>query len=239
MLIDVRADIAAATRSLNEIERKQIPFATALAMTKTAFQARDDLKAEAKRVFNRPTPFTVNSVFAKQATKDKMEYRVFLRDEAFKGTPAATYLQPQIHGGSRKAKRFEEALQRAGVLRRGRLAVPGRGARLNTYGNQTPGQLTQILSQLRANPDPLQNASGSARSRRKRRAAQYFLFGPPGSPRGVLQRAGKDVSPVLVFVDHARYQVRYRFYDVAQRTVQRLFATQFERALARALATAR
>lgn len=240
LTIDVRADVAALTRTLTDIQRKQIPFATALALTKTAFRARDDIKAETKRVFDRPTPFTVNSVFAKQATKDRLEYRVFLRDEAVKGTPPAEYLQPQIHGGSRQPKRFERALQRAGVLRRGRIAVPGKRVRLNAYGNQSAGQITQILSQLRANPDPFQNATASKRSvAKRRRGGSYFLFGPPGAPRGVLHRVGRQVSPALVFVGHPRYNTRFRFFDIAKRTVDRDFAKQFERSLARALATAR
>lgn len=240
LTIDVRADVAALTRSLNDVQRKQIPFATALALTRTAFSARDDVKAEMARVFDRPTPFTLNSVFAKPATKDKLEYRVFLRDEAFKGTAPAEYLQPQIEGGSRTPKRFERAIQRGGILSRGRLAVPGKRARLNAYGNQPRGQITKILSQLRASPDPLQNATGSKRSERKRRqSGAYFLFGPPGSPRGVLERVGQQVTPVMVFINHATYRKRFRFYDIAKRTVDRQFVGQFERALTHALATAR
>lgn len=63
-------------------------------------------------------------------------------------------------------------------------------------------------------------------------------------PRGVWVRKphdvmGSKVSPVLLFVSRATYRVRWRFEQVAEATVQRVFPGHVTAALAQALRTAK
>ncbi|MBC2676904.1 hypothetical protein [Pseudomonas baltica] len=61
---------------LTEIEQRQIPFATALALTETAKLIKSSIEDEMRAVFDRPTPFTMNALRLIPATKQKLEARV-------------------------------------------------------------------------------------------------------------------------------------------------------------------
>jgi hypothetical protein len=61
--ISVSSDIERLTRHLREIERKQIPFATATALTAAAKHAQAEVRARIPSIFDRPTAFTINWSF--------------------------------------------------------------------------------------------------------------------------------------------------------------------------------
>src|ERR1035441_633525 len=86
------------SRALNLCETvlRQLPFATAKALTRTAQLIKAAEVDEMRRVFDRPTPWTLNSVFITPATKDNLIARVWLKQDAAKGTPAAKYLLSEI-----------------------------------------------------------------------------------------------------------------------------------------------
>ncbi|HGJ5864071.1 MAG TPA: hypothetical protein ACHBX2_07850, partial [Arsenophonus nasoniae] len=77
-------DLARQLRSL----RKQIPFATAQAMTKVVRKIEQAQKVALQRQLENPTPFTLKSVGSKGARKDDLHAKVFVRDIA------ASYLEP-------------------------------------------------------------------------------------------------------------------------------------------------
>lgn len=235
----VKDNIDQVVRQLDARFARQVPFATAKALTATAKLAQVNLRLEMGKVFDRPTPFTLNSTYVRPATKANLAALVKLKDEAFKGTPAARYLAPQITGGDRVLKRFERALVAIGALQPGWFAVPGQGARLNSYGNMSVGQVTQILSYLRANPDAMQNRTPRSGKRSVKRAG-YFVGRPGNAPIGVWQRTQSGgVRPVLIFVKGATYAKRFDFEAVVRQTAERELLPQFRRALASAIASAR
>lgn len=230
----------------------QVPFAAARAITKTGLQMKKDLKAEMGRVFDRPTPFTMQSLFLDPATKQSLEAKVGLIDQSFKGKTAVDYLLPQIIGGSRDVKRFELHLRGAGILAPGLFVVPGSGARLDRYGNVSRGQYVQVLSALGAHPDPFSNRSNSRRSRRKIPTANYFVATTTVSivggemvkrksnlKPGIYQKSGLAIKPVFIFVRQPKYSPRFRFFDVAERTVRANLMRNMQESLAVAIRTAR
>jgi hypothetical protein len=231
---------------------KQATFATAVALTRTAQDVRQAEYAEMRRVFDRPTPYTMRSLFVKPATKAKLESRVWVKDDrAGSGTPAERYLLPQIEGGPRRAKGFELALQRAGYMPQGYRAVPGEFARLDRFGNVSYGQLIEIMSQLRitltsGHTRNISTDKKKAARARRRAGGQYVAF-PEGRGTlrpGIYQRrdfAMGSAAPraVLIFVRQTSYRPRFRFEAVAQRTLHRVFPAHFARAYREALATAR
>ncbi len=82
--------LSAQLRSL----QKQIPFATAQALTAVARKIQAAEKVALQRKLENPTPFTVNSVGSQGARRDNLTARVFVRDIA------ASYLEPFEFGGS-------------------------------------------------------------------------------------------------------------------------------------------
>ena len=125
-----------------------------------------------RRVFDRSTAWTLNSLYVKGATKQSLTARVWFKDY----DDPRHYLLPQVYGGSRPQKRLEVLLTRLGVMRADERAVPAAGARLDAYGNMGRGQVQQIISQLKGFylAGASQNASNSKRSRAKRAAESYF-----------------------------------------------------------------
>jgi hypothetical protein len=234
-------NISAVKAGLTELEKKQLPFATALALTRTAQIVKKGELAAMKQNLDRPTNFTLNSLFMKAASKGKPEARVWFKDFAPKGTPAGSYLQPQVQGGERKHKRHEKALIARGLMKSTQYAVPAAGAKLDSYGNMKRTQYVQILSQLRAFGEQgyQANATGSKRSARKRKAGTYFaatIDGDQGIWRSVKSAFGEGVQPVLIFADRKpSYRVRFPFFKIAENITKANYGREFVRALDQAI----
>lgn len=111
---------------ISRLHRRQLPFATAAALTDTAKDAQSDAVDEMSRVFDRPTPFTKRGVGVRAARKTRLVARVFIKDRQ------ADYLGIQVRGGTRYPKR------RA-------ILVPA-NARLNRYGNMSRNQVARLLA---------------------------------------------------------------------------------------------
>lgn len=230
---------------------KQARFATAVALTRTAQKVKTAQEREMRDVFDRPTPYTMSSLFVRPATKANLEAVVWLKDFAAKATPAATYLLPQIGGGERRMKRFERALQAVGALPPDHRIVPGEAARIDAYGNLDRGQIVQILSYFKAFPEAGYKANMSdkrrkqlARGTKKAQGFAYFVGRPGGrGPLGIWQRVhfakGTAVKPVMIFVPAAAYRAVFDFGYVAKRVVDAEFEPEFRRAFDQAQRTAR
>ncbi|WP_152681887.1 hypothetical protein [Chromobacterium subtsugae] len=216
---------------------------TARALTWTAADVKAAQVAEMRRVFDRPTAYTLRGVYMRGASVDKgRDYaEVWLKDFGGKGGVAAVYLKPQIEGGGRPLKRFERALQRAGVLPEGMYAVPGRNADRDANGNMSRAQIVQILSWFNGLQDNAQWMSGRRRKALarggQRKGFTYFALHqrknrlPPGVYKRLDYGQGKVVlRPVLIFIRKPHYTVRYRFYAVGERVVADRFPSHMRRA---------
>lgn len=252
-MVTIRLEMTNDFRKKTEAFQKQTRFATIVALTRTANDVKAGLGKEMERVFDRPTRYTLNSLQSRPATKQNPVAAVSFREFADKGVPAGKYLIPQIEGGSRKHKPMERALQFAGFLPRNMFAVPGKGAQLTQMGNLSRGQITKMLSYLRASSNPSQNRPLLKQSRHKirqrgtRRNEEYFVANGKGRtahlPPGVYLRksvkgGAMQVEPVLIYVPKARYQQRLDFMGVGGRIAEANLPKHFYRALAAALRTA-
>lgn len=227
MQFDIRSNAAEVSRWLDDTQKRQIPFATVLAMTLTA---RDVSTAEIsvmERVFNKPTPYTLNALRVTPATKQTMVASVAFKD--FGGTPAKRFLNPEVHGGPRSQKSNEKQLQP--LMRGFSFAVPGKGTDKDAYGNMKGSEYKRIISQLGVSTDPMQNATKSGRSKRARKNNAFFI-----QKNAVYQRSGAGIKPVLVFVKAPRYRKRFPFYETAASTVASRFSQNFEAAFQRTMA---
>jgi hypothetical protein len=229
--LDVRHNIDDVLRRLSE-RRKSIPVATANALNATVFAIRDAQVDEMKRVFDRPTRYTLNALFIYRATADKLVAKVWLK-ESYVGLH---YLRPEIFGGPRVPKNFELVLRSRGILPAGMFAVPGTGAKLDAFGNMSRGQLGQVMSALQA----AEHVAGFSANRtvhsikRRRGKLPQFFVGTPGHglPLGVWQSIrfarGSAVKPILLFVRQPVYAKRFDFYGVGNRIADTTFARRFE-----------
>lgn len=254
--------IDALQRELKDFSERRLTAAVATAMTRTASQVRNQLKTELRASIDRPSPYTERQLRFSPATAARPVAAVgfdieriqdvfgnTVRFEAVRAgtTPAGRYMAIQATGGARPSKRFERALQAAGVLPAGWLAVPGSRAKMDAYGNQVPSEIRQILSWFDAaerGAGSTQNMGPAGRQRRRmgtRRTAgfEYFAVQPgarrgglvPGIYRRTLFALGRRVEPVIIFIRAASYSGRFDFYGIAEREINRRLPGELRRAI--------
>jgi len=245
--ISVRGDIRVAIERLSLAER-QVPYATARALTKTAKAVQLELEKEIKQVFDRPTPFTERALYTNPATKARLVAEVGIKDWAAKGNAAVKYLFAEVHGGGRSEKGFEKLLQNRGLLPAGWYAIPGKNVPVDAYGNISRSLILKILSQVGAMRDPGQNEKVATKRKRnkKQRLGRFFAVAPrqgrmtPGIYERVTFASGSAIRPVLIFTPRRpMYRQRYRFYELGQELARRIFPREFEEAARIAMGTQR
>lgn len=226
-----------------------LPFAMAKALTRTAVAVKPAVINKMKTVFDRPTPYTLNSLYVRSATKEKLESWVYLKDEKGKGgIEAHKYLGPEIFGGDRNHKRFEKALQYAGVLPKNMFAVPGAAAEIDRYGNMNSGQIVKLLSYFKAFKEigfranitdkrKLKMAKGIKTKKASYLGISYFALQRrknnllPGIYQKVSYANGKKIKPVLIFVKKPIYNGVFAFYDIIEEEVNKRWWDIFSKSL--------
>lgn len=218
--------------------KKQIPFASALAINNTAHLVMDEIKREMASVFDRPTNWTLNSMRVVPAKKDHLEASVWVKDQAGgKAAAPAQWLRPQIEGGQRQDKGSESKLRRQGVLPAGKYILPGNGVGLDRFGNISRGTMRKVLTGINSNAA---QASSTGKKRKGGRKNKYFVLGQGANAIGIAERMGKDsISMVLKFGRLPSYSRRLDFYAIGQRVVDKHLVAEFEKAIAYALRTAK
>lgn len=242
--IEAAPQLQTLSKAFRELEKKQLPFAMALAATNTAERVRLAERAALRQDIDNPTKTTINSLFKSSATKRNPEARVWFKDNFNSGIPADRYMQPQVNGGGRPHKRFEKALIARGLMKSGQYAIP-RPAVLDSNGNVKGGQVMRILSGLGAAETVAgyqANASESRRSRKKNN--KRFFVAKINNAEGVWERIatgfGSGVKLWFLFVDkEPKYKQRLDFFGIAEREVAKYYEREFTSALEFAIATAK
>lgn len=212
-------------------QQKQVRFAGAVALTRTAYAVKAAMPAALEQDLDRPTPFTKRGIFVRSANKDNLTAVVGFLDRQ------ASYLKYQIVGGTR----------RPGP--RG-IKLPG-NIELNAFGNIPKGLIDRLkaAAQNGSLSGAIVRRLGVHGNRRKGAAPIQLFYGKPAgrgwekAPMGIWRRVpgtpGKLV-PVIVFEDTpAKYKPRFDFRRRAEEVVRREWDQQFARAFADAMRTAR
>ncbi|AOZ05954.1 hypothetical protein [Cupriavidus malaysiensis] len=256
---DLSSNIDAALGFAAKLHQDQMPFATARALTKTQQLVKANIEAEMPRVFDNPTRYTLNSLYLQPATKQDLSARVWFKDVDSGGRASTKFLGPEVYGGERRYKAFDRALQAAGIMPAGMVAVPGSAVELDEHGNVPPALIVQILSYFNAFPQKGYRANMTqrrrdnlARGKSGVRGFTYFALARPEGklPAGIYRRmdygADKRIAhlqhggakPMFLFVSLPSYRVRLDFHGIAQRVTEaefpRLMVEYFEQAVATA-----
>ncbi|WP_417550131.1 hypothetical protein [Methylophaga sp.] len=234
MNIQIKSELDKLTKNLTDVEKKQIPFAMALALNEAATIGQSAGVKEMQRVFDRPTPFILKSLRVTRASKNNLKSEVGFKNVFGKfGSAVENTLKPHIEGGKRKPKGSEATLRRAGILRPDEFIVPSKALRLDRFGNIPNGTMNKILSNIGGFGEQGYKANTPA----ARRTLKYIV-GEVGGTRGIWSVQGKQWKPVLIFVKQPNYKARFDFYGVTQRAIDEGFPGAMARSLRRALDTA-
>ncbi len=232
--IHVSVDLGQVKAHIDDLALRQVPYIASLAINESANQVVKAEQETMEQVFDRPTPWTVNSLMVSPSNKSQgnvLSAEVRFREFAGKGTPAWKYLNPEIHGGFRRHKSHELRLISAGIMKSSEFAVPGEGVTLDAYGNMPAQQITAILAQVQANFDPTANQTGRSKARHKAHGdAIYFVRRQRGAPAGIYQRgAGRRIIPVIIFARIPSYAERFPIYTRAAEVVNMTVVPNFWR----------
>ncbi|MVO14820.1 hypothetical protein [Parasedimentitalea huanghaiensis] len=123
-MLNIKANFDEAERVLSDLARKQLPYATSLALNETAGHVKEAEERTIEQIFDRPTPYTKRALYFRRARKTNLTATIGVK------SVQAQYLKLQVKGGRRTPKRKA-------------LVVPT-GARLNKYGNLPKGALSRL-----------------------------------------------------------------------------------------------
>ncbi|HZU65429.1 MAG TPA: hypothetical protein VFF98_17205 [Novosphingobium sp.] len=223
LAINMRADLTGMQRALTALGGTQVPFASALALTRLAQGVAVQEQRAVDQTFDSPTPFTVNSFVVRAARKTNLVSVVAIKPIA------ASYLRPYIEGGNRSL------ISRKGVKQG--MIVP-MGAPVDQYGNLP----RNALQRLKRNKDIYIGALASANGQRISGVWQWAplakgakLVGKNGQP----PKARPGMKLLVRFEDTTQAPKHLPFYERARAYVKANAAREFDLALRKALATAR
>jgi len=222
--ISVSADLQKLTKSLSQLEKQQLPFAIAQALTAVAKIAQAEEKSAMPEVFDRPTPFTINSVAVKGARKTDLEARVFIKDIA------AAYLEPYEFGGNHT------------LIGRGRTWLnPKDKTLLNQYGNFSKSAMQRLESRPDVFVGTIKTKSGEQIGGVWQRPQNAKVIKRSGK-RGVAIRGANatgHLKLLIRFGDAIPVRRHLEFGERALESVDANFASEFDKAMAKAVATAK
>ncbi len=215
MAIHIRVETGDVMRALRQLRKEDVPIVTAYALTKTAQDIKVAEVALMKGALDRPKPFTVNALFIVPATKRSLVALVSFKDPSGSATPVWKYLAAQVESGKRVHKSHERKLIKAGYMKPEEFAVPGKGVKVDSYGNMTLSTIERIVGQLQGSP--------KATMGRKRRSAavRYSVIRPDGGARGkivpgiYMHKGLHEIVPVIMFVRAPQYRKRLPWYETA------------------------
>lgn len=253
MKLSIKTNFPEVARALKNAEG-QVPFATSVAINRAADKAKLAVQKNMREVFDRPTPFVINSLRLRRSTKQNLTAEIQFKDKN-SAESSRTMVLPHVEGGIRRYSPMEARLKSIGVLPDGWNAVPGAAAKLDAYGNMSRGQISQMLNLLGAYREAGYNkANAATRDRLAKGSAKKNVYGfvywvnPVGGqrgkhlPPGVYQRVttgfGTSLKPVVIFVKRAKYSKRLPFYQIAQDEFNRAFPAEFKASMDNALRTA-
>lgn len=206
---------------------KQVKFAAAVALTRTAADIKEAVPSALDLVLDRPTTFTRFGTFVSRATRDNLEATVGFKDRQ------AAYMKYQISGGSR--------MPGAGGLK-----LPG-AIQLNEFGNIPRGLIAKMIAAARKQGQLTKRVA----KRIKVSAKVDLFYGDPKDqgghrwPRGIykdvdLGGGRRRLIPLIVFpLVAARYKKRFDFAGLAKSIVDRKWDANFKAAFDEAIRTAR
>ncbi|EOV9071111.1 hypothetical protein F3L16_06430 [Morganella morganii subsp. morganii] len=202
------------------ILRKQIPFATAQAMTAVARKIEGAQKVAMQRNLDNPTPFTVKSVKSRGARKSDLKAKVFVMNTA------AAYLEPFEIGGVHKLN--------------GSALLNPKDIKLNKYGNLPRNKMPALKSKENTFIGDIGGVNG-VWQRKKAKKGKKGRKRLQRSPNGTRRDKKKQPMPKLLirFGDALPVEPVLGYQDRAMKMTQALLPQEINRAIAEAIRTAR
>ena len=202
--------------------RKQLPFATSLALNDTGFDMRQAFNKGTLSVFHKPTTFTQKAFLTTKSKKTNLIVHVFAKDK--EGSDAARYLRFGVQGGARPPKGFERYF--AGLPNDktiDRYFMPTRQTKRDGKGNITRATLKKLSTRVTTGTAFIGTPRNSTR--------------PPGLY--VREKNNKLLAKFITTNRKPTYTGRFNLQVIGDKVIRRRFNQHFDKAMSKAIATAK
>ena len=202
--------------------RKQLPFASSVAINNTAFDIRTALNKGTLGAFDKPTKFTQKAFIVTKSKKTNLVAHTFAKDK--EGADAARYIRFGVNGGARPIKGFERffaGLPNDGTIPSDSFFMPTREMKRDGFGNITRANLKKVSSSVTAGKSFIGTPKGGSR------------------PAGIYERKkGTLIAKFISTTSKPTYTGRFNIEAIASKVVQRRFNQHFDKAMSKAIQTA-
>lgn len=213
----IRSNLKDVSRTLGAFAQQQLPYASALAATALAKRVQAEEQAALRRVFDRPTPFTINAIGVKAARKTDPVATVFVKDVA------ASYLAPYEFGGRHKIN--------------GKAMLVPKAAPTNQYGNLPKSLLARLKGRSDIFIGPIKTKSGEVINGVWQRP---MPVAPLAGRRGQRGANRTDHLKLLVrFTDAQEVTKHLNYMARAKLVIATHFNAEFAAAMTKAMASAK
>lgn len=203
MNVKTTLDLNELRRTLRKNERKQIPFAIALATTMTGNDTVDELRRELPRRFTIRNNWTAKGIRATRATKSKPYSHVYTRDH---------YMRLHEEGGRKLSTSSD------GTVPIPRKILKSKAQRMTRA--KSGRAIPKLLKQKKTYKAPIGNRGNMGILRRKGRGGQ----GPPDL-LWILEKNPVRIKPTWNFEDTAVRVMRKRFDHNFRKAFDKAIAT--------------
>lgn len=211
-------DLMDLSKQLNTFT-KQIPFATAVALTNTARAIEKAQVVAFKRNLDNPTPFTLKSIGSTAARKSNLVARIYVRDIA------AQYLEPFEFGGVHKLN--------------SRALLNPKNIKVNQYGNLSRNKMGQLKGKDNVFIGKVGDVGGVWQRVKARKSKKKKRL--PRSKNGIRRERKKMPHPKLLiaFGDALPVKPVLGYMERARTMSAALLPTEIEKAISHAMETAK
>jgi hypothetical protein len=219
MEVVIKSNIEQVTKNLSRIQRKQIPFATSMAINDTAFGLQKEIKRQMPIKLDRPTPWTISGVLVRKSKKTDLEAYVYMAGA--RGLPKSSldrnqYIKYQVSGGTRHPKKRK-------------IPVPYKNIKANKYGSMPKGKVKSLIAKRDVFVGNVKGIDGIwQRGHYDQSGAFYTTKGRASS-----------VRLLVAFENNADYKPKLPYQRISEGYTAHKFEPNFRRALAKALASAK
>jgi len=225
--VQISSNASALAHALGDFTGKQIPFATASALTTLAFQVQRAEKTEMARAMELRNKFSQSGVQVNKA--DKGDWPTVYAEVGIE--EKRSYLIDHITGGKRQGGTHGRAILEQENLRSGSGRVPA--------GKRPAAMIARIK---RAQRQGELNRSFGAKGQRKDKRLPFIFQARKWGNEVIAQRTGEERYPLRIVYAFKRGVTIKREFEmdlIAQREVDQGYYQAFDKALRRAIASAK
>lgn len=238
MEVSIFSNINKVISGLNDLEKRQLPFAIMKATNDLAFDYLDKQKKEVGGELSWKNQKAPNTIRILKATKQRPYAEVFV-DNSHWGYYA---LMQHFNGGDRHRKGLEKRMIKKGYMYKWEILTPSPGVSVK------PGTYNQMIAQLKLDNEVGYLANETKRSKDKKHKGKtslrfFIVTGKSNSPLapGIYARMPGVENPVcmLRISEKPNYKQRFNMEETLRKVYDRRGQEYFGKALDYAISTAK